>query len=365
MPADPSGHARAASGPPPRSSILIRLPNWVGDLMMAVRAVHALRAVRPDARLVGMARPGHLELADRIGAFDAVVEAPSGGGMNGVASVWSAVHRLRRETIDAAVVLAPSFEAALTARLAGIPVRVGHPTDRRRALLTEAVAVIPGRHRSLGYVDVVARLGALSDVTPPTLALSDDDRRFGDRLVADLRWPADARPLFVNPAAAKTPRAWSADRFQRLVETYAERRTGQHVLVHERAPFQAPAEWTAHRAIGIVAGATLVQLAGVLERCALYVGNDSGPMHLAAALGVPTIGIYGSSSPGRTSPDPSAPARHVSVSANFPCAPCRERFFTECPSPPTPDGRPPCLDQVTTDMVVSEVDRLLETEDDD
>ena len=347
------------------SSILIRLPNWVGDLMMAVRAVHALRAAYPEVRLLGMAQPGHLELADRIGVFDTVIEAPAGGGSNGVMSVWRAVRRLRRESVGTAVLLAPSFEAALTARLAGIPMRIGHPTDHRQALLTESVDFIPGRHRSAGYVDVVARLGAVSDATPLGLVLSEEDRRFGDRLVADLSWPVDVRPLFVNPAAAKTPRAWSTDRFRQLVETYAEQRIGLHVLVHERPPFQAPTAWNSHRTIGIVAGATLVQLAGLLERCVLYVGNDSGPMHLAAALGVPTVGIYGSSSAGRTSPDPSVTARHVSVSANFPCAPCRERFFAECPSRPTPDDRPPCLDQVTTDMVVSEVDRLLDAEDDD
>ena len=308
-----------------------------------------------------MARAAHLELAKRFGVFDDVVKAPAGGGLRGATAVWSAVRRLRDETLDAAALLAPSFEAALTARLAGIPVRVGHATDRRGALLTEVVPHIPDRHRSQGYVDIVARLAAVSDMTSPTLALSDDDRRFGDRLFAGLSWPADARPLFVNPAAAKTPRAWSGDRFRRLVETFAERRTGVRVLVHERPPFQAPAAWTAHRAIGVVAGATLVQLAGVLERCVLYVGNDSGPLHLAAALGVPTVGLYGSSSPRQTSPDPGLAARHTSVSAHLPCAPCRERFFTECPAPPTWDGRPPCLDQITLEMVLTDVDRLLES----
>lgn len=340
--------------------ILVRLPNWVGDLMMAVPAVDALRAGRPDAYLVGMAQPAHLELARRIVSLDEVTEAPSGTGISRAVSIWTVVRKLRRQAPEAAALLAPSFESALTARLAGIPVRVGHSTDARGSLLTEVVPVVSNRHRSDDYLEVVSRLGANDDQPQGLLALSAEDRQWGARFVAGFGWPADAQLIFVNPAAAKTPRAWSADRFCRLVEAYADRDARPYLLVHEHPPFQAPTAWTTRPEIGVVAGVTLVQLAAILGRCALYVGNDSGPMHLAAALGVPTVGIYGSSIPRLTSPC-RGPAPHVAVSASLPCAPCRERFFTECPSLPTADGRPPCLDQVTVEMVATAVDRLLST----
>ena len=102
-----------------------------------------------------------------------------------------------------------------------------------------------------------------------------------------------------------------------------------------------------------------MQLGAVVERCGLYVGNDSGPMHLAAALGIPTVGIYGPSSPDRTSPRGTLEAPHLAVSAFFECSPCREKFFDECPSPPTSDRKPPCLAQVSVETVVAEVDRML------
>ena len=108
--------------------------------------------------------------------------------------------------------------------------------------------------------------------------------------------------------------------------------------------------------------ATLVELAAIINRCSLYVGNDSGPMHIAAAVGVPTVGIYGPSSPEYTSPRGSAAAPHLAVSAFFPCSPCRERFFDECPSPPTEDGRPPCLDKVAVLTVLEQVTRLLDSQ---
>ena len=352
---------------PPDGRILIRLPHWVGDLAMALPAVGALRHARPDATLIGMVRQGHTALARRVPALDGVCAAPSGEGFTLAMSVWRTARRLRTERFDLAVVLAPSFEAALTPWLAGVPVRIGEPTDGRAALLSDRVAVERASHRSEGYLAVAARAGAVeSTAARRTLGLTDDDRAFAAGLLTDLDWPADAPLVFVNPAAAKTPRAWAGDRFVRLVEMLLERHAALRVLVHEHHPFHAPDEWNRHPRVGVVRDATLVELAAVLERCAVYAGNDSGPMHLAAALGVPTIGIYGSSSPALTAPAPAVVSRagcgHSAVTVSLPCAPCRERFFEECPSPPTPDGRPPCLDQVTVEMVAAAVDRHLATD---
>jgi heptosyltransferase-2 len=347
----------------PDSRILIRLPNWVGDILMTLPALAALRAAHPDATLVGMVRPGHVALAERIDVLDEVEVAPAGRGLSRALAVWQVGRRLRRRRPDVAFILATSLEAAATAWLAGVPVRVALPTAGRGFLLTDRVAPSGLAHRSEDYLRVMARGEPISAVSDGGLRLTDADRAFATGLLSDLGWPADASVVFVNPAAAKTPRAWSADRFVRLVEMLPVRHAGLHVLVHEHHPFRAPDEWRRNPRVGVVRGATLVELAAVLERCALYVGNDSGPMHLAAALGVPTVGIYGSSSPAHTSPAPALVRRdrcgHTAVTASLPCAPCRERFFEECPSFPTPDGRPPCLDQVTVEMVAVALGRRL------
>ena len=350
------GTSRAAA---PIERLLIRLPNWVGDIVMALPAVQALRQQFPAARFVAMARSGHEELASRIAAFDAVTAAPPPAGRGRLRAWQAAVAALRAERLQAAVLFAPSFESALTARAAGIPLRVGHATDRREMLLTHAVAPDPGKHRADGFLDVAAALGAAPASDSPGLSLQPPEREFADDLLRRAGIGADARPVLVNPAAAKTPRSWSAERFCRLAETIAESAAGAPVLVHHRAPFEPPAGWPAHPSIHLVGGLTLVQLGAVIERCRLYVGNDSGPLHIAAALGLPTIGIYGPSTPDHTSPRGAPGAVHLAVTARFPCSPCRERFFAECPSPPSADGRPPCLDQVPVEAVAEQVDRLL------
>ena len=341
------------------SNLLVRLPNWVGDVLMARPAVEALRARWPNVRLVGMARPRHAALAARLGVFDLIVAAPGGSGLARAAAVRAAVRTLRSLRVDTAVVMAPSFEAALSAWLAGIGRRVGHDTDRRRLLLTDPVAPRTGAHRVDGYLDLARVLDA--GVSPPAttrLALTAADRGCAARLFAAMGWPDDERPLFVNPAAAKTPRAWSAERFQVLVERLAA--AGRPVVVHDRAPFDAPPGWAAARGVALVREATLPELAGLLERCALYVGNDSGPAHLAAAVGTPTVTIHGPSSPARTAPRGAGAGFHLTVSAGFPCSPCRERFFDECPSPPSADGRPPCLAAVTVEAVAAVVQQALQ-----
>ena len=444
--------------------MVVRLPNWVGDVALALPAVAAIRAARPEARIVGMAREAHCALARRITALDEVLPAPGGRGPARMAAVWRAARRLRAARPAAAVVLAPSFEAALTVWLGRIPRRIGHPTDGRGWLLTDPVPVRPEAHRADAFAGLTGALdgaGAPAGdagtelespepplavelpapfaprprrrrrspaATPPApagprpgrerrdrsrpapagplvppalprpgvgrrdrvhltagplvppalprpgverrdraslapaaplLALTEDDRRYARQAFAAAGWPEDARPLFINPAAAKTPRAWSASRFRALVETLARRDPGRRFLVHDRGPFEAPPGWLAAPGVARAGAATLPQLCALLARCALYVGNDSGPAHLAAALGVPTVTVFGPSAPHRTGPRGRPGGAAAEVTAGFPCSPCRERFFEECPSPPSADGRPPCLEAVAVDRMVEAVERAL------
>jgi len=341
------------------SRLLVRLPNWVGDIMMALPAIRSLRATFPEARLIGMARPEHLELARRIDALDEVMPAPPRRSRGRLRAMANTIGELRAKHLDAAVLFAPSFEAALTVRLAGVPIRVGHATDRRAIMLNRAVAVRKV-HQSDVFQDVVSELGGEPTDSGGGLQLADVDRRFADDLLGTAVRRSDARPVFLNPASTKTPRAWASDRFRILADRLADRFPETLLLVHDRHPFDCPAGWPTSDSIRTVSGASLIELAGVIERCSLYVGNDSGPIHLAAALGVPTVGIYGPTSPTLTSPRGAIGAVHVSVSAQFECSPCRERFFEECPSQPTPDERPPCLNEVSVEMVVEAAKEVLE-----
>ena len=331
-------------------------------MMMALPAIASLRSAVPAARLVGMSRPEHVELAQCIAELDEVIAAPPRRSSARLPAMATAIGGLRSRNLDAAVLFATSLESALMVWLARIPIRVGHATDHRSLVLNRPVRVREG-HRSDQFQDVVAELvGGVSRKSGGSLRLTDRDRSFADRLFESAGYLADVKPIFVNPAAAKTPRAWSSDRFRALAAQLVVRFPDTPILVHNWHPFECPEGWPPVDSIRTVSGARLTELAGVIERCSLYVGNDSGPMHIAAALGVPTVGIYGPSSPQRTAPRGANGAAHIPVSASFACSPCRERFFKECPTPPTGDRRPPCLNDVSVDVVARAVDDILRSD---
>ncbi len=341
--------------------ILVRLPNWLGDIMMALPALQALRAALPSAKIVTMTRPDHAELVRRIDGLDGIVAAAPRNGPDRYRSVLAATRELRQGEFDVAVVLAPSFEAALTVWLAGIKVRIGHDTDHRGALLNRVVQMRDG-HQTDAFCDVVAELDAKpSDTSAGScrFVCAPEERAWAQRFLSEAGLSAEAKPIFVNPAVAKRPRAWSADRFVQLAETLVARYPDLPVIVHHHHPFELPTDWPGQDSIQILSGASLMELVAVVERCRLYVGNNSGPMHVAAALGVPTVGVFGSMSPESTGPRGPGDTPHVSVTANFECSPCRERFFEECPSPPSSDERPPCLNAITVESVIDAVDEVL------
>lgn len=338
--------------------LVVRLPNWAGDIMMALPALKSLRQAFPRAHLIGMARPGHVELAQRITVLDQVLVAPAQTGWNRHLAIWNSTRQLRGARCGVALLLATSFEAALTVWLAGVPLRAGHGTDHR-ALLLNRVVEGRGGHRADHFQEVVSVLGGVPSDGADVFRCAPSDRQYAERFLFNAGIDPGMRPVFINPASAKGPRSWSSGRFRQLADGIAAQHAGVPVLVHHRHPFDLPPAWPSSSSIHIISDASLVELAGVIERCVLYVGNDSGPMHVAAALGLPTIGIYGPSSPARTSPRGRKDLVHVDISAEFECAPCRERFFEECPSPPSWDERPPCLNAIEVDTVAEAVDRLL------
>ncbi|MFP6571003.1 MAG: glycosyltransferase family 9 protein [Vicinamibacterales bacterium] len=332
--------------------------------MMARPAVHAIREASSSVRLIAMAKASHQPLIERFGLFDDFVAAPENKGFKNVVSVWSAASAIRRHNAGAAVVMAPSFEAAFTTWLSGIRVRVGHDTDGRSLLLTDAVGLRSRVHRVDSYRDLSRALENSGVVSLPSLSFGPTDHACARRLFQSMSWDAAVRPIFVNPAAAKSARAWSSSRFRILVDRLVAQPTSRHVVIHARQPFSASQEWARSYGIAVVSDVSLPELAALLERCSLYVGNDSGPAHIAVAAGIDTVTIFGSSVPDQTGPSAAhAPneGSHSAVSARFECAPCRERFFKDCPSPPSEDGRPPCLDAISVDVVLDRVNQFLDS----
>lgn len=340
-------------------SILIRATNWIGDCVMSLPAVRELRRLYPDARLSILARPWVADIYRTGGLADEVIllDRRAHPGARGLLAI---ARDLRRRRFDCAVLLQNAFEAAAIARLAGIPRRIGYDTDHRGFLLTRAVPLqreIMAMHQSFYYLHLLtaARLSPVtySPETEPDapLFLSDEQRLEGTRLLESLGVAA-GRPLVgINPGAAYGPtKRWFPDRYAAVADRLVERWNAQVLIFGSSGEVEIGREIEsamAHRPIVLSGRTTLLELMALIERCDLFLTNDSGPMHLAAALRRPLIALFGSTDERATGPmSPTARVLHKPVE----CTPC---FLRTCPI----DLR--CFTQITVEEVCRLADDIL------
>ncbi len=333
--------------------ILIRANNWIGDVVMISPAVRAIREHYRDARVAILAKRWVIETLRGNPFYDDLIEYDDEGAHRGPAGLLRLAARLRREAFDLALLFQKAFEAAVIARLAGIPLRVGYSADRRSPLLTHALPQPPPHtHHVDVFLGIARALGCAVCDPIPFFHVDADSRARAAQWLGNAGARGDRPIAAIHPGASKEPRAWHAGRFAELGRRLADR-IGARVLVLAGPPDRI-AEATIRRRIPdacLLPAApepTIQFMAGLIERCDLFIGNDSGPMHIAAALDVPTIALFGPGSPGRTAPR--APSgRVVPLGRDYPCAPCRQDFFRECS--PAPSGKPFCLEEITVEEV--------------
>lgn len=330
--------------------ILVRATNWLGDAVMSLPALRALRTRFPNAQITVLARPSVAPLYEGERSINGVIPLAGAAGARDWATKWQLGNRLRREHFDLAVLLPNSFESAAIVRLSGARRRVGYARDGRSALLTDAVAVpLPGeipRHECYYYLELLRRAGLMEPgpmpvVTEILLDGLDAARARGAALFA-ARGIA-GRVIGVNPGAAYgSAKRWLPERFAAAARELAIRE-GASIVVFGAAGERDLCDRVAAACGGHnFAGATaLREFIDLSAACHLCLANDSGAMHIAAALGVPCVTVFGPTDETATGP---VGASAVLVRQPVDCAPCKLR---ECPI----DHR--CMTRVTVEQVVA------------
>ena len=337
--------------------ILIRAPNWLGDVVMISPAIALVRQAFPEAHLALLSKrhlaglyDGHRDLIEIL-SYDPKAEH------SGLTGRFRLARELRAKEFDWAIILPKGFEAAVAPALARIPVRAGWATDRRGFLLTHKIAEQPAdffRHHSDYFAQPLRLLGLHAPLPPPYYPLAESHRVRGAELLASLPQPR----VVMHCAASIAPRQWAPDRFTALGNELRGLGAGIALI-------GSPAETAQVAAIAAqipgalnLAGATSLQeMAGVIAAADLFIGNDSGPMHLAGALGVKVLALFGAGHPDKTGPLGSAAGRIVALHAGLACSPCKQRFWKECD--PLPSGRPACLEALSLTRVSTAAIKLL------
>ncbi|MGB6946447.1 MAG: lipopolysaccharide heptosyltransferase II [Bryobacteraceae bacterium] len=320
------------------SNILVRATNWIGDAVMSLPALQAIRERFSTARISVLAKPWVADLYGRESFIDEII-------LYSGQSPWRTGHELRARRFDCAILLQNAFEAAWIAWLAKIPHRIGYKRDGRQLLLTNAVDVPkPGeipRHERFYYLELLRRAG-LIDALPAceAIRLHRSVKANGKRIIG------------VSPGAAYgTAKRWLPERFAEAAGALAKSRGASIALFGSKTERDLCAEVAqlldGHQVTNYAGQTTLAQFIDLASGCELFLTNDSGSMHIASALGVPTVAIFGATDDTTTGPT-GANARVVRQPVD--CSPC---LLRECPI----DHR--CMTGVSAERVVQEALTLL------
>ena len=286
--------------------VVLLAPTWLGDAVMALPALRDVRHHFADGRLAVAARPSVAPLFRSVPGVDEIVTLSSEGGSSIVKSWRHDVRTLREGRYDIAILLPNSFYAAWIARSAGVPERWGYRADFRRRLLTRAIAR-PPRKVSYGayYQELLRALDIETGPLTSRLAVSQASRETAKRLLEREGWSPGQTLIGIAPGAAYGhAKQWPPFRFAELIRLLADRLNAACVLVGRQADRDAGQEiascleqrfegQASPRLINLIGRTDLQGLLGVMWQCQAFIANDSGALHLAAAIGVPVTAIYG------------------------------------------------------------------------
>lgn len=313
---------------PTYSNILIRMPNWLGDAVMATPVLEDLKTHFPKAKLTAMCQGGIEALLAANPMLDEIFTFRQPNEFERRQEQRKLIDRLKQGKYDLGILLSNSFSSAWLFWRANIPHRLGYIADWRRFLLSTAVPFPAERatqHLVTTYKQLLAPLGIPLSSTEPKLFLTQEERLAAQKILRSYHIPEGATLIGINPGAAfGSAKCWLPDRFRQVTELlmthpnfyvlYFGDRAGAS-LVHDIC------EGLPGRVIDLAGATNLRQLIALIERCSLFLTNDSGPMHIAAALKTPLIALFGSTNDTTTGPYKQGVVLHKHEA----CSPCYQR----------------------------------------
>ncbi len=346
--------------------ILIRGTNWVGDSVISIPAMREIRRIFPQAQISLLVRPWVRDIYSAVDFVDEILEYDKAGIHHGWTGFRRLIRDLKSRRFDLAILLQNAFEAALIPWCARIPRRIGYARDGRSLLLTNAIRIDPAVnrvHQAHYYLGILSDMGwierhlwANNDYALPiNIGIRDSDAAVAGEMLRSAGILEGETIIGINPGAFFGPaKRWLPDRYAAVADTLARLYDARIVLFGSSSDVRIVEEVAAKmasRPLVLTGKTTLGQLMALIKKCRLLITNDSGPMHLAAALDVPQLAIFGSTSDIATGP---LSRRAVVIKNPVDCSPC---FLRKCPT----DFR--CMKGVSVERVLEEAQNVMKTED--
>jgi len=328
--------------PEKMGSILIRGTNWIGDVIMTLPAIAAVRNTAPHAKITVLAKPWVAETYRICPEVDEVIIYQDPGVHHGIAG-------------DLAILLQNAIEAAIIAWLAGIPVRAGYNSDGRGILLTHSVKRTAERrkvHQVYYYLEMLKSLGFQPAGSDIKLKLNDDYLTIAEDILDQHQIGGKDILIGMAPGATYGPaKMWFPERFAAVADKLINDFSARVMLFGSGGDSERTTLVQQHSKNDLIdmAGKTsLKEAIALIARCNLFISNDSGLMHLAGALDIPLVAIFGSTNPVTTSP---VGEKSIVIHKDVSCSPCLKK---ECPT----DFR--CMDLIGIDDVYNAARDILD-----
>lgn len=331
--------------------IVVRAPNWIGDAILSMPALASLRKNFPDAEIWVCASEWTRGIFDPLDWIQGTISLST---KNSLPKTRSEAQELKKYAFDLGILFTNSFGSALLFSLAKIPERWGYARDGRHFLLTRSLRISPleaPRHHLHYYLSLISRLGLETEPAELDFPLTEKAISQAKMLLQSLSVDTN-KPIFIlSPGASYGPsKRWPAPFFARLASQLQTHHGALILIIGSETDTEIArsiADLMPHPPFDLTGKTTLPQLAGLIRQSSLFITNDTGPMHLANALKVPVVAIFGPTDPRVTGPyqKPSKVFQEY-----VPCWPCSYR---ECPF------EHQCMTQISPERVLEESQDLL------
>ncbi|GJL79141.1 MAG: ADP-heptose--LPS heptosyltransferase [Nitrospinaceae bacterium] len=343
-------------------NILLWMPNWIGDVILALPALNSLRAKYPQSRITAVAKTPADQLLSAHPAVDTVIPFPFKPESGFLAGMRFSV-KLRKYQFDLGIVFPNSIHSALSLALSGAKHRIGYNTEGREIFLTHPVPVTALAKRTEYRVDYFFNLMAPLKPDPDEKKFQplnkNEEENVVEAFLSRSGWEKNQVLMMVHPGTSKPQRSWHSERFGILCQNLLKKYSVKIILLgnHKDAELLTQIrKFSPEQVVPVPPDMDLREVAALLEKSHLFIGNDSGMMHLASMVDTPIVGIFGPGSSRTSGPFIDEEKLEI-VSKNFECSPCRQKFFKECK--PSPHNKPYCLEDISVNDVAEAVARLM------
>lgn len=334
-------------------NIIVRMPNWIGDMIMATPVLTDLRKAFPDARITAMCRSPLGELLSHDPEIDELFSFSKASGFGRRSERRNIIEKLRKGRYDLGVLLTHSFSSAWWFWQGKVKNRLGYDCNGRRLFLNNAVSLpanIDKQHLVVTYKMLLEKIGIPLSSSPTRLFLTPKEVEEARALLNQNGAVKNTQIIGINPGATYgSAKCWLPERFREVTERLLAEKDVTIVYFGDGASVSLVKEicqGMPPRVINLAGATSLRELASLISLCDVLLTNDSGPMHIADALGTPVVALFGSTNEVVTGPYRSGTVIHKHVA----CSPC---YLRTCPI----DFR--CMKEIGADEVFQEISRLL------